>query len=85
MARFRSRFPSRPYRGLLAMRAVLDGVIVQSPDVDQDPEFQNQDITVPLGMRSLIGVPMLRDGATIGSITVGRRATGYSPKSRLSC
>ena len=25
MARFRSRFPSRPYRGLLAMRAVLDG------------------------------------------------------------
>ena len=80
MARFRSRFPSRPYRGLLAMRAVLDGVIVQSPDVDQDPEFQNQDITIPLGMRSLIGVPMLRDGTTIGSITVGRRAAGYFPE-----
>ena len=31
-------------------------------------------------MRSLIGVPMLRDGTTIGSITVGRRAAGYFPE-----
>ena len=68
-----------------AMRAVLDGVIVHFPDVDQDPEFQNQDITIPLGMRSLIGVPMLRDGTTIGSITVGRRAAGYFPEARSSC
>ena len=81
--RFRRMFPARPHRGLLAMRAVLDGVVVQSFDLETDAEFRNQEITQPLGMRSMVGVPMLRDGAAIGAITVGRRVTGPFPPSQI--
>ena len=81
--RFRRMFPARPHRGLLAMRAVLDGVVVQSSDLETDAEFRNQEITQPLGMRSMVGVPMLRDGAAIGAITVGRRVAGPFPASQI--
>jgi GAF domain-containing protein len=74
--RFRRMLPARPHRGLLAMRAVLDRVVVQSPDLETDAEFRNQEMTQALGMRSMVGVPMLRDGAAIGAITVGRRVAG---------
>jgi GAF domain-containing protein len=81
--RFRRMFPARPHRGLLAMRAVLDGAVVQSFDLETDAEFRNQEITQPLGMRSMVGVPMLRDGAPIGAITVGRRVAGPFPPSQI--
>jgi len=81
--RFRRMFPARPHRGLLAMRAVLDGVVVQSFDLETDAEFRNQEITQPLGMRSMVGVPLLRDGAAIGAITVGRRVAGPFPPSQI--
>jgi two-component system, NtrC family, sensor kinase len=76
-------FPTRPHRGALAMRAILDGVVVQSPDLERDPEYQNLGIARRLGMRSLVGVPMLCDGAPIGAIAVGRSAVGSFPANQI--
>ena len=58
------------------MRAILDGTVVHETDLEADPEFRNQEMTRALGIQSLVAVPMLREGAAIGSIVVGRSAVG---------
>jgi two-component system, NtrC family, sensor kinase len=81
--RIRAMLPVRPDRGMLAMRALLDGTVVQSPDLETDPQFRLHDISRSLGMRSLVGVPMLRDGVAIGAIAIGRSMVGSFPASQI--
>ena len=81
--RIRAMFPARPHRGMLATRAILDGTVVQSPDLEADPEFRLHDISRSLGMRSLVGVPMLREGMSIGAISIGRSVVGPFPASQI--
>src|SRR5262245_20316803 len=81
--RLRRGLPTRPHRGALAMRAILDGAVVQSPDLESDPEYQQLEIARRLGMRSLVGVPMLCNGAPIGAIAVGRTAAGSFPANQI--
>jgi signal transduction histidine kinase len=81
--RFKQGFPARPHRGLVGMRAILDGVVVQAPDVTSDPEFRNRELADAIGMRSIVAVPMLRDGRAIGALSVGRRAPGLFPASLI--
>src|SRR5262249_19610748 len=65
-------FPRRPTRSNGVGRAILDRVVVHIPDVEADPDYRDKDVTRMLGMRSGIWVPMLREGAPVGVITVGR-------------
>jgi GAF domain-containing protein/anti-sigma regulatory factor (Ser/Thr protein kinase) len=76
LERFRRTFPDRPHRGLLAMRAILDGAVAHVPDLAADPEFRNREMTDPTGVRSMVAVPLLRDGQPVGAIAVGRATTG---------
>jgi GAF domain-containing protein/two-component sensor histidine kinase len=81
--RFKQELPARPHRGLVAMRAILDGAVVQAPDVTSDPEFRNRELADAIGMRSIVAVPMLRDGRAIGALSVGRQAPGLFPASLI--
>src|SRR5262249_2464885 len=58
MERWRN-VPVTPERGSVSGRALLEGRTVQIPDVDTDPDFTFD--RVGAGMRSVLGVPMLRD------------------------
>src|SRR5262249_33505572 len=69
-------FPARPTRGLLAGRAILDRAVVHIHDVELDPEHQHQTMTRAIGFRSVLDVPMLREGAPIGIIAVARAEPG---------
>jgi GAF domain-containing protein len=70
-------FPTRPTRALLPGRAILDRSVVHIPDVlELDPEFRVQAVARTLGIRSGVWVPMLREGAPIGVITVTRAEPG---------
>jgi GAF domain-containing protein len=70
-------FPTRPTRALLPGRAILDRSVVHIPDVlELDPEFRVQAVARTLGLRSGVWVPMLREGAPIGVITVARAEPG---------
>src|SRR5712692_6280258 len=69
-------FPARPTRALLTGRAILERAVVHIPDVEIDPEFQGQALSRAIGYRSLLCVPMLREGAPIGVVTVGRAEAG---------
>ena len=69
-------FPTRPGRHLFSARAIFDRSVVNVPDVAHDPEHMARHVTDSLGFRSVLSVPMLRDGDPIGAITVWHADVG---------
>ncbi|MGH7332528.1 MAG: GAF domain-containing protein, partial [Candidatus Rokuibacteriota bacterium] len=74
-AAVRARFPLAPHRGLANGRAILDGAVVYIPDITQDPEYDSEMKRATPWARSVLAVPMLREGRPIGALAVGGRAT----------
>jgi two-component system, NtrC family, sensor kinase len=62
---------SRPSRAMALGRAILDGGVVLIPDVLADAEY-DQAVAQAVQLRSVIAVPMLRDGTPIGALSVSR-------------
>jgi GAF domain-containing protein len=61
-----------PGRDSLVGRIALEGRMVHIPDILADPEY-NQPEAAKLGRwRTMIGVPLLREGAPIGALTLTR-------------
>jgi two-component system, NtrC family, sensor kinase len=65
-------FPLPPSRGSITARAILTRAVVHVRDIAADSEYTQQSIALS-GMRTVLSVPMLRDGNPIGAITVDRR------------
>ncbi|MGH2483006.1 MAG: GAF domain-containing protein, partial [Candidatus Limnocylindria bacterium] len=61
-----------PGRGTIIGRALLGGRTIHVADVQADPEYELQDMMLVGGYRSVLGVPLMRDGATIGVMTIMR-------------
>ena len=76
LERSREFFPTPPHRHVFTGRAILDRAVVHVPDVQADPEYAGQDFAREVGFRSVLSVPMLRDGHPIGAITVWRAEVG---------
>jgi signal transduction histidine kinase len=72
----RSAFPRPPGRGSLTARAILTRSIVHIPDVLTDPEYELTEAARASNIRSVLVVPMIREGEVVGAITVDR----YEPK-----
>jgi GAF domain-containing protein len=66
----RQAYPTPPGRGNAAARAILTRDVVDTPDVREDPEYQLQAMAAAVGFRSVVAVPMLREGTPIGVISV---------------
>jgi GAF domain-containing protein len=62
-----------PGRGSLTGRVLLEGKAVQIPDVLADPEYSLTEPQRLGGYRTHLGVPLLREGSSIGVILVSRR------------
>ncbi|MBO0716911.1 MAG: GAF domain-containing protein, partial [Rhizobiales bacterium] len=60
-------------RGSVTGRALLEGVTVHVHDVTRDSEYTMQDFAQKVGIRTALGVPLLRDGVAIGVIVLARR------------
>src|SRR5215470_12098932 len=69
-------FPARPTRAFGAGRAILERAVVHIPDVEVEREYQQGVLRRAIGWRSGLFVPMLREGAPIGVIAVGRAEAG---------
>jgi GAF domain-containing protein/two-component sensor histidine kinase len=65
----RRAFPQPPGRGSVTARAILEAAAVHVPDHSQDPEVAD----VLRMYRTVLAVPMIRDGRPIGAISVARR------------
>jgi two-component system, NtrC family, sensor kinase len=59
-----------------ATRTVLTRTIVHIPDILDDREYGIAQRSLASGFRSVVAVPMLRDGSPLGSIVVGRPQPG---------
>jgi GAF domain-containing protein len=67
----RKLFPRQPGREFAAGRAVLEGRVIHIPDVTQDPEYRNPVQSI-LHLRTVLAVPMLREGIPIGALVIWR-------------
>jgi GAF domain-containing protein/anti-sigma regulatory factor (Ser/Thr protein kinase) len=66
--------PPRLGRGTLVGRTVLEGRTLHLPDVLADPEYTFTEAQRVGGWRTALGVPLLREGTTIGVLILARRA-----------
>ena len=71
----KQRSPRRPGRDSITGRVALSGNVEQIPDNLADPEFKVVD-SQRMKMRSLLGVPLIRDGAVEGVFVLGRPEPG---------
>jgi signal transduction histidine kinase len=66
------RIPFEAGRGSVLGRTVIERQPVQIADVLADPDYAVQDVQKALGFRTVLGVPLLREGEPIGVIVLMR-------------
>jgi signal transduction histidine kinase len=65
-------FPMEPQRGTIMGRALLERRIIHVPDVLADPEYAWDEAQKLGGFRTVLGVPMLREGVPTGVLALTR-------------
>jgi GAF domain-containing protein/DNA-binding response OmpR family regulator len=65
----RRAFPQVPRRHSVTARAIVDAAVVHVSDVSEDPELEDA-LRI---FRTVLSVPLIRDGRSLGAITVARR------------
>ena len=65
--------PVEPERGTVAGRVLLEGKPIHIADVQVDPKYTIVGISKRAGFHTVLGVPLLREGAPIGVIILGRK------------
>ncbi len=73
-AEFAASHPAGLDRGTVSGRVLLERKIVHVPDVLADPEYTYWGALRTGGFRTLLGVPLLREGSPIGVIALGRNS-----------
>jgi class 3 adenylate cyclase/putative methionine-R-sulfoxide reductase with GAF domain len=66
-------FPMRPNTGSVVSRTILQRDVIHVADVAADPTHTYAASRQALGVRTFLGVPMLRDGNPIGAVALFRR------------
>src|SRR5262249_60963355 len=75
-------YPMAPGPGQLTALAVLEGRVMHVRDVNTDPDVpeMTREFARVIGFRSLLAVPMLREGRAIGVLTITRATGEFSPR-----
>jgi signal transduction histidine kinase len=68
------RMPLRIGRGTAIGRALLEQKTIHIVDAQADPDYELIDVRKHEGLRTLLGVPLMRDGVPIGVFALGRRS-----------
>jgi signal transduction histidine kinase len=80
MEALRRAFPRKPREGGVNDRAILTRSIAHVTDTE-DPSYRFGDLAQATTYRSIIAVPMLRDGQPVGTITVtAAQPKAFSPR-----
>ena len=64
--------PVEPGRDTGTGRALLEGKVIHIPDVQADPDYTWKEAQKLGGFRTMLGVPMLREGVPVGVLTLTR-------------
>jgi GAF domain-containing protein len=79
----RAAYPRRADGGHAAGRAIQSRAVVHIPDVLADRAYELKDEQQAVGFRSILAVPMLRDGVPIGVLSLGRHVPGSFSDSQI--
>jgi GAF domain-containing protein/CheY-like chemotaxis protein/nitrogen-specific signal transduction histidine kinase len=60
-------------RGTLTGRTALEAKVVHITDLASDPEYDMAETVTVGNFQTLLGVPLLREGVVVGTISLGRR------------
>ena len=74
--KYRAYMESHPLasgRGSVVGRVVVEGRTIQIPDVLDEPDYQMTEVAKLAGFRTILGVPLMREGVPIGVIILQRR------------
>src|SRR5262249_10261880 len=71
---YMDRHPIPAGRGSLTGRVMLEGKIIQIEDALAEPNFQMVEAARIGGVRTMLGVPLLREGTPIGVINLQRKS-----------
>ena len=85
LAAYRSFWHSAPTRGSAVGRAILSGAVEHIPDVDADTDYTRGALAKAATFRSVVAVPILRDGIPIGALAASRSQPGRFPDARSNC
>jgi GAF domain-containing protein/anti-sigma regulatory factor (Ser/Thr protein kinase) len=80
---YQKEYPRQPERGSAVGRALLSGSIAHIPDVEADSDYDRMHVAKAVTFRSVVSVPMLRDGRPIGAITVSRSVAEPFPDKQI--
>src|SRR5690606_9965870 len=70
---YMKNIPLAPGRNSLVGRVLMEGATIQIPDALADPEYGMREAQGLMGFRTLLGVPLMREGTAIGVINLWRR------------
>jgi len=79
----RAVYPLRVGDGSAGGRAIATRAVTQIPDLLDDRAYAFTSVWQASGLRSLLTVPMLRDGAPVGVIGIGRTEPGLFPHTQI--
>jgi two-component system, NtrC family, sensor kinase len=65
-------FPVVRETGTATGRALLEGRVIHIPDVQADPQYSWSEVAQKFGYRTILGVPLLREGIPIGVMALTR-------------
>ncbi|MGH7312159.1 MAG: GAF domain-containing protein, partial [Candidatus Rokuibacteriota bacterium] len=82
LAAMRRQWPRPATPDTMTGRAILERRIVHVRDVETDPDVpaSTREVARAIGYRSIIAVPMLREGQCIGSVNVSRVDSAFTEK-----
>src|SRR5262249_34884133 len=79
----RTKSPIPPGRASAAARTILPATVEEIPDVDADPDFEHGDVARLMNYRSIVAVPMTKEGHPIGAIVLVKSQAGRFPDRQI--
>jgi two-component system, NtrC family, sensor kinase len=80
----KQRFPTAATRGTAVGRAVLDSQLVHIEDIRRDPEYAFVGDQETFNYRTVLAVPLLKDGGPIGALGMWRREVKPFTESQIA-
>ena len=78
-----AKHSTKPDRGSVFGRTIVDRHTVHIPDVLADPDFKRPEAQKLMGFRAALGVPLTREGQTFGVINLFRFTVGSFEKRQI--